>query len=292
MKLSSTIIFFGSGPVAASTLRALHAAGFVFEAIITKPRAEGFRGDVPVIALAESWQTPYLTPKNKAELSELFAKQRFTSPLGLVVDYGIIINQDVIDAFTKGILNSHFSLLPEWRGADPITFALLSGQPTTGVSLMLINSKMDEGPLLDQQPYTIPENATIGSLTQALIELSNTLLIADIPQYLSGKLKPHPQSTAQPTFSRKITKEDGSIDWHKPAVTIEREVRAYQGWPKSYTSLFGHQVIVTRARVARTQEDGALVVACQPGYLEILELIAPSGRKMSGDAFLRGYRKV
>lgn len=106
----------------------------MLEAIITKPRAEGFRGDVPVIALAESWHVPYFTPKNKTELSELFAKQRFTSPLGLVVDYGIIINQDVIDAFEKGILNSHFSLLPEWRGADPITFSLLSGQPATGVS--------------------------------------------------------------------------------------------------------------------------------------------------------------
>lgn len=158
---------------------------------------------------------------------------------------------------------------------------------------MLINSRLDEGPLLDQRPYSIPKDATIQTLTQALIELSNTLLIADIPRYLSGELQPYAQPNTQaPTFSRKITKEDGLIDWQEPAVSIEREVRAYQGWPKSYVSLFGHQIIITRVRVANSQDDGALVVACQPGYIEILELIAPSGRKMSGDAFLRGYRKA
>jgi methionyl-tRNA formyltransferase len=291
MKSSETLVFFGSGPVAAKTLLNLHGAGFVFEAIITKPRAPGFRGEVPVIELAQTWQIPYFTPANKAELSELFASHHFASPLGLVVDYGLIINKDVIDAFLKGIVNSHFSLLPEWRGADPITFAILSGQQETGVSIMLIVEKLDEGPLLTQGNYTIPPDITIQQLTHDLVELSNTLLRRTLPAYLSGKLRPHPQPDKPATYSRKIKKEDGLLDWHKPAKVLEREVRAFLGWPKSYTTLFGHQVIVIKARVTANAQDGALVMTCQPGWLEIQELIGPSGRTMSGADFLRGYKR-
>lgn len=289
MKQSSTLVFFGSGPVAAATLHGLHDAGFIFEAIITKPRIPGFRGDVPVLALAEALSIPVFTPSKKAELSDIFANHNFSSPVGLVVDFGIIISQSVIDSFSKGIINSHFSLLPEWRGADPITFALLSGQQMTGVSLMLINSKMDEGELIDQASYQISTDETIKTLTQQLIDLSNKLLIKDIPRYLAGGLQPYPQPDKPPTYSRKLTKADGLIDWQKPAESLEREVRAYQGWPKSYTTLFGHQIIITKARVAANEHDGKLTAACNPGWLEILELVAPSGRTMSGEAFLRGY---
>src|SRR6266567_5455079 len=150
MKKSPTIVFFGSGPVAAATLEGLLAAGLQFEAIITKPRAPGHHGDVPVLELAQKQGLPFFTPQRKDELTELFRNHSFASPIGLVVDYGIIIAKEVIDAFPKGIVNSHFSLLPEWRGADPITFSVLSGQRKTGVSLMLINEKLDEGMLLAQ----------------------------------------------------------------------------------------------------------------------------------------------
>src|SRR5205807_1457352 len=102
--------------------------------------------------------------QTKEELSEVFKKHEFESILGLVVDYGLIISQDVIDNFGLGIVNSHFSLLPQWRGADPITFAILSGQTETGVSLMLINAKMDEGPLLAQEKLPIGKQATTSQL--------------------------------------------------------------------------------------------------------------------------------
>lgn len=286
------IVFFGSGPVASATLEGL-LPHFGIEAIITKPRPEGHRGSVPVLELAEAKDIPVFTPRNKLELTELFATATFTAPVGLVVDYGIIISRSVIDYFTLGIVNSHFSLLPEWRGADPITFSILGGRPeTTGVSLMLINEKLDEGELLAQEPFTLPPTMTTPELTDALVQLSNRMLIEILPKYIAGSVTPYPQPASEPTYSRKLTKEDSILDSAKPADQLEREIRAFAGWPKSKITLFGHTVVVKKARIASGPQDGSLVIACGNNtYLEILELTAPSGRTMSGADFLRGYKK-
>ena len=133
------LVFFGSGPVAAASLKKL-AKHFVIEAVITKPQPAHHREPFPVLALAEELGLRTLTPNSKQELSDLFSTKPVKSKLGVVIDYGFIINQDVIDSFPHGIVNSHFSLLPEWRGADPISFSILSGQQKTGVSLMVIDA--------------------------------------------------------------------------------------------------------------------------------------------------------
>src|SRR5687768_10593623 len=130
-KKSEPIVFFGSGPVAAESLRLL-AQDFTIEAVITKPRAAHHKGDVPVLTLAESLGLPTETAYDKKSLDKLFETKAFKSRLGVLVDFGIIVSQAVIDYFPFGIVNSHFSLLPEWRGADPITFSILSGQKETG----------------------------------------------------------------------------------------------------------------------------------------------------------------
>ena len=292
MSASPKIVFFGSGPVASATLEGL-LPHFTIEAIITKPRPEGHRGSVPVLELAEAKQIPVFTPRNKAELTDLFAQATFTASVGLVVDYGIIISRSVIDYFPKGIVNSHFSLLPEWRGADPITFSILAGRPeTAGVSLMLINEKLDEGELLAQEPFALPPVITTPELTHELVTLSNRMLIEHLPRYLSGELQPYSQPDTPATYSRKLTKEDGFLDVTKPADQLEREVRAFAGWPKSKLTLFGHQIVVKKARVATSATDGVLIVPCgNDTHLEILELTAPSGRTMTGADFLRGYKK-
>lgn len=293
MNQSLTTVFFGSGPVAAATLQGLLDAGLKFEAIITKPRAEGHRGSVPVLELATAHNLQVFTPTRKTELSKLFAEHKFKSQVGLVVDYGIIIAKDVIESFPKGIINSHFSLLPEWRGADPITFSILSGQATTGVSLMLINERLDEGELLSQQNLSLKPDITTPELTQQLITISNNMIMRDLPKYLSGDIIPYPQPTQpSPTYSRKLTKEDGKLDLTKPADQLEREVRAFIGWPKSKITVFGHPIIVTKAKVTNGLQDNALVLpAGSNTFLEITQLIAPSGRTMDGQAFLRGYKK-
>ena len=293
MSKSKKVVFFGSGPVAAASL-ALLASNFAIEAVITKPKPSHHRGEVPVLEVAKRLGLPVFAAANKQELDELLAKKPAKSELAILIDFGIIVSRKIIDYFQLGIINSHFSILPEWRGADPITFAVLSGQTTTGVSLMLLVEAMDEGPLLAYGEYEMPADTTTPLLTQELIKLSQALLVETVPKYIAGELQPVAQSKTgrEVSYSRKLVKADGMVDFGKPARQIEREVRAYQPWPKSQAKIFDHDVIITRARVAIDKGDGDLVISCQPGWLEVQELTAPSGRTMSGADFLRGYRRT
>lgn len=296
-KMSKTITFFGSGPVAAASLRLL-AGDFSIEAVITKPRPPHHRGEVPVIDAAEALGLNVLTAANKQELNDLMSSRPVTSEAAVLIDFGIIVSQEVIDYFPLGIINSHFSLLPEWRGADPITFAILSGQPKTGVSLMLIDAGMDTGKLLAQKAHPIKPDATAESLTEELIALSHELLKQHLPHYLSGYLKPKAQPHQdRATYSRKLTKEDGRIDWTKPAEQIEREIRAFKQWPKSYAELGGKEVVITAARTTdesgdpgeTSVQDKQLIVACGTGSL-IIDSLKPAGKnEMSAEAYINGY---
>ncbi|HUD81467.1 MAG TPA: methionyl-tRNA formyltransferase [Patescibacteria group bacterium] len=296
-KMSNQVIFFGSGPVAAEALSDL-LNHFSFEAVITKPGDS--KNPNLVEALASHHGLKLFLAPNRAALDLLFDNNPFDSQLGILIDYGIIVSPKVINSFPQGIINSHFSLLPQWRGADPITFAILSGQSKTGVSLMLINPELDEGYLLAQKEYDIQPDLTTPELTQALISLSGELLCSVVPKYVAGAIKPYPQnSSLTPTYSRKITKDDGRIDWRKPAKQIEREIRAYIDWPKSYTLLGSHEVIITKAKIINSSgEPGTidlsdkkhLVIYCSDEALEVL-CLKPAGKPlMTAEAFLAGYR--
>jgi methionyl-tRNA formyltransferase len=301
----NSIVFFGSGPVAAQSLELL-AKDFEIEAVITKPKPLHHRGDFPVITISELLGLKIFTPANKHELNELFQTKPVQSRIGVVIDYGLIISQEVIDYFPLGIVNSHFSLLPEWRGADPITFSILSGQQQTGISLMLITAGLDEGPLLAQASFDMPEGITTPQLTDSLIDLSHKSLVEILPLYVDGSINPVPQETAtissqsEPTYSRKLTKEDGVIDWHKPAQQLEREVRAYIEWPKSSTTLGSIPLTITKAAVHQDPKQprpgelmlqkSRLWVGTGKDWLEILS-VKPDGKKeMPVQAFLAGYR--
>ncbi len=296
-KTSLPVVFFGSGPVAAASLRLLNN-NFTVEAVVTKPRPAHHKGSVPVIEVAEDLGLPIHTVVNKRTLDELVASKPFTSQLGILIDFGIIVSQTAIDYFPLGIINSHFSLLPEWRGADPITFSILSGQKETGVSLMLLSAGMDEGPILAYGAYPLPPKITTPELTHDLIELSDALLQEVVPQYVAGNIVARPQDELQEiSYSRKLAKEDGIINWAKPAEQIEREVRAFAEWPKSSTKLAGRDVVVTEAHVIQeTGQPGMaakfnkqLVVYCGKDAL-IIDRLKPAGKKeMTGQAFLAGY---
>lgn len=298
---SETIVFFGSGPVAAKSLRLL-CNNFSVEAVITKPRAAHHHGDVPVLEAAEELHLPVYTAADKAALDSLLAHHTFASRLAILIDFGIIVSQAVIDSFPLGIINSHFSLLPQWRGADPITFAILSGQRKTGVSLMLLTAGMDEGPLLAQQSYQLTAESTTPQLTDALISLSDQLLVQTVPRYCAGGAVPYPQNPAlEPTYSRRLTKNDGAIDWRKPAEQLEREVRAFAGWPGSYTVLGGKSVTITKASIVHAPQSisgrvdiqgNSLVIGTAHDALRI-ERLKPAGKQeMSAGAFLAGYRHL
>jgi methionyl-tRNA formyltransferase len=299
MNQTISLVFFGSGPVAAESLRLL-ASDFHIEAVITKPTTA-----LEMETVCKD--SPQYTVSNKQELDELFSTIKFESHVAILVDFGIIVSKGVINAFPYGIINSHFSLLPQWRGADPITFSILSGQRQTGVSIMLLVEGMDEGPLLAQETYHIPEHTTTPNLTKSLIELSAATLKKAIPAYLTGSLVAKPQEQAsllrgiKPSYSRKLTKKDGVIDWTKPADTIEREIRAFLEWPKSHTILAERSVIITDAVVDDTLngKPGEIIatlknlhICCGVGSLDIKRL-KPSGKsEMSVEAFLAGYRQL
>lgn len=292
------IVFFGSGPVAAKSL-ALLQNDFDVEAIITKPTTmqemQDVAGTSPVFAVA-----------NRTDLDTLIKSQRFSSTLGILIDFGIIVSESIIDAFPLGIINSHFSLLPELRGADPIAFAILSGQATTGVSLMLLVQAMDEGPILAQRSYDISPNETTPSLTNNLINLSHELLLQNVPLYISGTITPRPQSQdIKPTYTRKLNKQDGILDFNKSAEQLEREIRAYADWPKSRTTIAGKDVIVTKAYAVPStgpdekpgdlgvvSEAKSIYMATANGSLWI-EKLKPAGKKeMTAEAFLAGHRHL
>lgn len=298
----STVVFFGTGPVAAKSLQLLSEHQPI-EAVITKPKPAHHKGNFPVLDVAEKLGLPVKTVTNKQDLSDLIATRPFKSRLGVLIDFGIIVGQDVIDYFSLGIANSHFSLLPEWRGADPITFAVLSGQKNTGVSLMLLVEKMDEGPLLAYGEYELPEHITTPLLTEHLINFSDAMLKDILPKYLCGQINtPAPQTVTgrEVSYSHKLTKGDGVIDWAKPARQIEREIRAFLGWPGSRTELGGKEITITKARVInKTGKPGAtaidgkqLLVYCGEGALAI-ESLKPAGKnEMSSEAFIAGHKDL
>lgn len=303
-KMSETIVFFGSGPVASESLELL-AQTFTIEAVITKPRPPHHHGDVPVLETAVRLNLPIIEVGTKNELTEKVTNAHLSSQVAVLIDFGIIVPQTVIDAFPLGIVNSHFSLLPEWRGADPITFAILSGQKQTGVSLMLLVEKMDEGPLLAQGDYDVEPNETTLTLTDNLIQLSYSMLSEVLPAYVAGSIQPIPQDIAANespnplavSYSRKLSKDDGILDWHKPAEQLEREIRAYQGWPKSRSKVGPIDVVVTKAHVEDVQlapgelraTNKTLIIGTQHNALAIDALVPAGKKEMSVGAFMAGY---
>lgn len=303
--MSKTIVFFGSGPVAASSLQLL-AKSFSIEAIVTKPTTE------QQMSMACPGAKVF-TVSNKEELDELIGGNPFKSSVGVLIDFGIIVNQKVIDYFTKGIVNSHFSLLPKLRGADPISFAILEGEEKTGVSLMLLVKAMDEGPILAfaEQSLTGTENAP--QLTKNLIKLSDDLLKNTLPAYLanndaSNKLLRSQKSICEshnhpfkPTYTRKLTKQDGVIDWNKTATQLEREVRAFIEWPKSHTKLVDKDLVITKAQITHQPvlkpgkvliNGKRLIIGTSKNNLEILQLKPAGKNEMTSQAFLAGYKHL
>lgn len=289
-----SIVFFGSGPVAAESLRLLQKHTEV-EAVITKSST---RHEMQSVAQT----APILTANSKAELDALITEQSFKSRLGVLIDFGIIVSQDAIDSFELGIINSHFSILPEWRGADPITFAILSGQEMTGVSLMMLVQAMDEGPLISYGEQPLDGTETGPSLTARLIKLSDALLVDNLPRIFAKETKggaPQTITNRSVSYSRKLTKSDGVLDFNKTAKELEAEIRAFIEWPKSRTEVGGKDVVITKATIDTEAkgpigtifktDDKKIGVYTHEGALIILAL-KPAGKKeMPVEAFLAGY---
>ena len=225
--------------------------------------------------------------------------------VGVLVSFGRIIPQDIIDLFEPGIINLHPSLLPLYRGPSPIETAILHNDALTGVSIMQLSAKMDAGPVYAQQTLNLAEyRAQHGaefnkvSLYQQLGMMGATLLIKTLPQITSGTLHPIAQDDTKVSYCRLVTKEDGHLDWTKPAAQLENEIIAYAGWPGSRTTLGGIDVTITKAVAVSTDEASKqhpLVIPAgldQNGkttYLRIISLKPAGKQNMSAAAFYNGY---
>lgn len=297
MSSKTKLVFFGNERLAtgvstdAPTLRGLVAAGYDVAAVVTNhtEAVSRSRRRLEIAEVAHAYHIPVLTPQ---KLSHGVEKLRRTGARAAVlVAYGQIIPPEILDIFPKGIINIHPSLLPKLRGSTPVETAILNGLEETGVSLMRLVPEMDAGPVYAQTKIALNGGETKPQLAQKLLDEGCKLLLENLDGILSGQLAPKIQDETEASYSRLLTKKDGRIDFNEPAEDIERKVRAFAGFPKTRAEIYGRDIVITKSRLAAGPDDGALVIKCQPGYLEVQELIAPSGRTMSGADFIRGYRK-
>lgn len=291
MSKSARLVFFGTEDFSAVSLEKLIKDDWPVVAVVTKPDFKTGRGQKTtppkVKEIAQKHHIRVLQPTSLPKI--VYEIASLEPSHGILAAYGKIIPQTLIDIFPGGIINVHPSLLPKYRGASPIESAILSGDGRTGISLMKLTAQMDEGPVYAQKQVVLTGEETRSELYVRLAELGASILSEKLPQIIDGSLETQPQDDSRATYAKLLKKTDGHIDWTRSAEVYEREIRAYLGYPKS-TALVGEsEVIITKARVACDEKDGQLVMKCTPGYLEILELVAPSGRTMSGADFQRGY---
>ncbi|MCR4405610.1 MAG: methionyl-tRNA formyltransferase [Anaerolineae bacterium] len=300
------IVFMGTPRFAVPTLEALATqASYELVCVVTQPDRPAGRGrklvasPVKEAALARGlpvWQPATLRNPQAVE------KLRALSPTLIVIAaFGQILRPDVLAIPPKGCLNVHASLLPRWRGAAPIPAAILAGDKETGVTIMLLDEGMDTGPILAQTPLSIDPADTAGSLTERLAVLGADLLIQTLPRWLAGEIQPRPQDHSQATMCRPLRKEEGWLDWTRPAGQLSRQVRAYNPWPGAYTMWQGQRLKVLRAALVEwhgAQPPGQVItlpegtaVTTGEGALLLFEVQLAGKRAMSIADFLRGQQE-
>ena len=294
MNSQKPLVFFGTEDFSLPSLETLIEAGWPIAIVVTKPDAPKGRGlqiaQPAVKKLAEAHDIKVLQPEQVEILNE---ELRHLQPThGVLVAYGKIVPKSTIDIFPGGIINVHPSLLPKYRGPSPIETAILNGDQKTGISLMKLTPKMDAGPVYKQLAWPLSGTEDRLELYNKLSEAGAKLLVENLPHIVDGRLEPLEQDHSEASYSCLLKKADGLIDWQsEPALQIERKVRAYLGFPKTRAMIWDkYEVVITKARVAEDENNGRLVVACSDGFVEILELIAPSGRRMSGADFKLGHK--
>lgn len=300
------IVFLGSGAFAIPSLEALLAAGHEVAAVVSQPDREKGRGlqtaPPPVKAAALERGLTVLQPRKVREPDAQAALRALEPDLQVVAAYGQILPQSVIDIAPRGTVNVHGSLLPRYRGAAPVQWAIARGETETGVTTMMIDAGLDTGPTLLARATAIGVEETAPELETRLARMGGELLVETIDGLLSGSVRPVPQDHARATLAPLLRKEDGRVDWSLPANAIECRIRAFQPWPGTTATLAGRGLKLWRARVEPVPgqtapgtitaiEDGAMVVACgEHSVLRVLEVQPENGRRMAAAAFAAGAR--
>jgi len=293
------LAFMGTPDFAAASLAALIAAGHDIAAVYSQPARPTGRGHrpqpSPVQALAAQHGLQVSAP---ATLKDEAEHRRFAS-LGLdaavVVAYGLILPKAFLEAPRLGCLNVHASLLPRWRGASPIQHAILAGDRETGITIMRMDEGLDTGPILLAESLTIGPAETGGSLHDRLASLGARLIAEALDSLAAGKLVPRPQPDEGACYAPKLTREDGRLDWRRPAEELARRVRALNPRPGAWCEA-GHERLRVLAAEAIAGNgppgrllDNRLTIACGNGALRLVEIQRPGRRAMGAEEFLRGY---
>jgi methionyl-tRNA formyltransferase len=298
------IVFFGTPRFAVPSLSALLEAGFDVPLVVTQPdRPVGRSGrpqPSPVASLAEERGIPVEKPARVRGNAAFLETLRGARPdVIVVVAYGKILPDEILDLPPGGCVNVHASLLPRHRGASPVQAAILAGDKETGVATMRIVSELDAGPVYLARKVAIGDREDAAALSDRLARAGAELLVETIRGLASGALEPHPQA-GEPTFSRPLTREDARVDWSRPAAEIERRLRAFTPWPGLYGILAGERVklieIEPAASAERESEPGTLraeggwpIVAAGQGSAVVLRKVQRAGRKsVTGREFLDG----
>lgn len=291
---SKTIVFFGTDEFSAASLRELIAKGFTIGAVVTKPDSRKGRGRElakPIVKeIAEANNIPVWQPLDVRAIAEHVEK--LNNPIGVLVSYGKIIPQSIIDLFSPGIINVHPSLLPLYRGPSPIESAILHGDTETGVTIMQLSAGMDAGPIYSQITVPLIDVETAPDLEIQLGELGAQELGLILPAIMNGTIQPTPQDDDIATYCKLLSKDESMLDTAKlSAEQAERHVRAYLAFPKTKTTIAGHTIVITKAHVSNAALT-PLDIECVDGrFLSIEELIGPSGKAMNAQGFINGYLK-
>jgi methionyl-tRNA formyltransferase len=297
------IVFFGSSRFSLPTLMALHQHSSNVVLVITqndKPAGRSLKLK-PTLIKESAIEFGYKVSE-KIDLEYL---ARIKPDLGIVVSYGKILPSEVLDLFPNGLINLHPSLLPKYRGPSPLQSAILNGDQETGVTLIKLDDQMDHGPIVAQKPVNLEADETYISLEAKLGKISAELLVNSLNDYLEGRLKPVKQNESLATYCKLFSKADGQINWYKPAIEIERLIRALNPWPSSYTEINLKKTGKTRIKILEAGimsiqtrlnsgeyiiKNNQFIIQCQENSLQIKKLQLDGKKEMTAEEFLRGYQ--
>jgi methionyl-tRNA formyltransferase len=300
----SRIVFMGTPEFAVPILDALTHTPHDIVGVYTRADQPAGRGKQlqpsPVKQLAHTRGLPIFQPPTLRR-PEFVAPLRDLAPdLIIVAAYGLLLPRDALTIPPRGCVNTHASLLPRHRGAAPIPAAILAGDAETGITLMQMDEGLDTGPILAPRAIAISDDDTTGTLTPKLAKLAAELLAETLPRILAGEIVPQPQDHSRATLFKIIKKEEGLIDWTRPAIEIARRVRAFNPWPSAFTFWNGIQLKVLRAQASNAQADAQpgrviqigkhIAVVTGEGKLILREVQLAGKRAMAIEEFVRGQR--
>src|SRR5437016_3920586 len=301
------ILFMGSADLSCVTLLALiESPAYKVLAVVTQPdRPKGRQLKLhpsPVKEVALRANLPVLQPERARNPDFVQELRRAEADLIVVAAFGQILPKDILDLPRFGCLNLHTSLLPKYRGAAPIQWAILNGESETGITIMKMDPGLDTGDILTQEKTAISPHDNSQTLHQRLAEMGAQLLLRTIPDYVAGKIRPHPQPADGVTYAPKIKKQDGHLDWTQPARVLWNRVRGLVPWPGAFTylpvQLQPHLLKIWQAEVVETSgppgevllaDKTGIVIGCGRDALRILTLQLEGGRRLTAQAFLAGH---